>query len=388
MISRRGLIKGLAACGLLPGAALRAQVRVITTHIALEDGRVWIAAKIGDSRPLLFIIDTGGVVSLIHDSVARELGLRARGSTRLVGVGGIQSFLLYEGRDVAFSSGAVQHSVVFGAAPHDLALGRDAAGAFSAGLFTESDSDLDFSRGEWRLYPDGRGAREGYLELPSSIQHVSGNETGSAYVFVDAVLDGNNYRFLVDTGMSGQLKLWPPATRRSEMWNDGRPFSPGRGQGIGGQGARIRMVRAGSLRLGGIVLERALVSLTDPSSSEGSHGDCDGIIGLGLLERLNLSTDVRRRRLWAQPSGRPPSEERYRLGGLWVDERHGALAVTELSPRSPAADAGLQLDDEIVGLSMAEFVHRADGRAGDSFELRYRRGGETRTTRLTLREFL
>jgi serine protease Do len=382
------MIKGAAACAILSGAALRAQARVITTHIAVEDSRVWIAAKIGDSRPLLFIIDTGAVVSLIQDSVARELGLRARGMMRAVGVGGLQNFLLYEGRDVAFSSGAVQHSVIFGAAPHDLALGRDAAGAFAAGLVTESDSDLDFGRGEWRLYPDGRGAREGYVELPSSIQHVSDSESGSAYIYVDAILDGISCRLLVDTGMPGQLKLWPSATRRSGLWNDGRPFAPGRGRGIGGPGARTRIVRGRSLRLGDIALERVLVSLTDPSSTEGSHANADGIIGLGLIERLNLSTEVRRRRVWAQPSGRTPSPERYGMTGLWVDERRGALVIADLSPGSPAADAGLQRGDEILGLTLQEFVRRAGRRPGDSLELRYRRGGETRTTRLTLREFL
>jgi len=386
-ISRRGLLTSLAACGLMPAAALGAQARVITTPIAIEDGRVWIAATIGGSRPLHFIIDTGGVVSLIQDDVARELGLRARGNTRLAGIGGPENFLVYEGRDVAFSSGAIQHRVVFGALPRNLVLGRGAAGAFAAGLFTEADADLDFGRGEWRLYPDGRGTREGYRELPSSIQHIAHNENGSAFVFADAILDGQNYRFLLDTGMPGQLMLWPGAARRSGLWNDAGPFAPDRGRGIGGEGARGRLVRAGNLRLGAFAFERPLVFLTDPSSLEGSHF-ADGIMGLSLLELLNLSTDIGRRRLWAQPSGRPQRPERYRLTGLWVDERRGALTITDLSPRSPAADAGLQRGDEILGLSLADYVRRAAGRPGDSFELQIRRGGETRTARLTLREFL
>ena len=388
MISRRGLISGLAACGLLPGTALRAQARVVTTPIAIEDGRVWIAATIGGSRPLQFIIDTGGVVSLIQDNVAREIGLHARGNTRLTGVGGAENFLVYEGRDVAFSSGLVQRSVVFGAVPRNLVLGPGAAGAFAAGIFTEADSDLDFGRGEWRLYPDGRGAREGYRELPSSIQHISGNENGSAYVLVDAAVDGRSYRLLLDTGMPGQLMLWPGAVRRSGLWNEAAPYAPERGRGIGGEGARGRLVRAGSLRLGPFAFERPLIFLNDPSSLEASHY-ADGIIGLTSLELLNLSTDTVRRRLWAQPSGRPQRPERYRLTGLWVDERGGRLVIADLSPRSPAADAGLQRGDEIVGLTLAHYLQRAAGRPGDGFELSYRRGGgETHTTRLVLREFL
>jgi hypothetical protein len=48
----------------------------------------------------------------------------------------------------------------------------------------------------------------------------------------------------------------------------------------------------------------------------------------------------------------------------------------------------LREGDEIIGLTLAQLIQRLGGRPGDGFELRYRRGGETRTTRLTLREFL
>ena len=389
-VSRRGLLTGLTASALLPGAALRAQGqgRAITTPIALEEGRVWIAATIGGRGPLQFIVDTGATVSLIQERLARELDMRERGRVRLVGIGGAQNFLIYVGRDVAFSSGLIQRSVVFGAMPPNLLLGREAAGVLAAGLFTASDSDLDFGRGEWRLYPDGRGAREGYRELPSSIQHVPGNEQGSPYVVVDAVLDGNSFRFLLDTGMPGQLLLWPAAARRSGLWNDAAPFAPERGRGIGGQGARGRLVRAGSLRIGDFAFERPLIFLNDPSSYQRASF-VDGIIGLNFLELLNLSTDVRRGKLWAQPSGRTERPRRYGLSGIWVEERHGALAIVDLSPRSPAAEAGLQEGDEILDLTLAQFVQRVGGgRAGQSIELRYRRGDETRTARLTLREFL
>jgi serine protease Do len=217
--------------------------------------------------------------------------------------------MLYLGRDVSFSSGVVQRSVIFGAMPPELVLGRDAAGAFAAGLFTGADSALDFGRGEWRLYPDGRGTRDGYRELPSTIQHVGG-DNGSAYVMVDAVLDGVSYRFLLDTGMPGQIMLWSTATRRSGLWNDAGPYAPTRSSGIAGRGERGRLVRAASLRIGDFAFERPLVFLNDPGGYQRAR-TVDGMIGLNYLELLNLSTDVRRGKLWAQPSGRSQRPSRY-----------------------------------------------------------------------------
>ena len=174
--------------------------------------------------------------------------------------------------------------------------------------------------------------------------------------------------------------------RRSGLWNDTAPYAPVRAFGIGGAGARGRMVRGGTLRIGDFAFERPLVTLNDPASTHESFAD--GIIGLPYLELLNLSTDVRRHKLWAQPSGRRQRPERYGMSGLWVDSRGDVLEIKDVGRGSPAAEAGLQRGDEIIGLDMEGFLRRAAGREGESFELRYRRGGETRTTRLTLRAFL
>ena len=280
----------------------------------------------------------------------------------------------------------VQHSVVFGAMQPSLVLGRDAAGLLAAGLLTEADSDLDFGRGEWRLYPDGRGAREGYRELSSSIQHVGGG-AGSPYIFVDAFLDGNalpvpaRYRH---AGPGDALAARGAAKRAVERCG---PYAPGRvlrhrrrrracahRPRRRSEDRRFRLRAPAGLRSPTVVAASGAISPTALSAS--AFSSCS-----------NLSTDVRRHRLWAQPSGRPQRPERYRLTGIWVDERGDALEITDLSPRSPAADAGLQRGDQIIGLSWRSSPagRRPPGRR---FELNYRRGGETRTTRLTLREFL
>jgi hypothetical protein len=388
MLTRRDILAATAA-SLLPGTVARAAgpARVITNSIALEDGRVWIAASVQGKGPFLFILDTGVVVSLIQEKVAKDLGLKASAPVKLKGIGGDELFQLYVAHDIVFSGGARQPTAVFAAAERHLALGAGAAGALAAGMVTALDADLDFEKGELRIYPDGRGDRAGFAELPSSIVQMSG-PAASAYMFVDAVLDGGRYRFLLDTGMPGQVLLWPGAVRRSGLWSDKIRFAPRRSSGIGGDAQRGRLVRGAALTIGDIAFDRPLVALSNPSGPSRIASWADGIIGLELIELLTLSTDVRRGRLWARRNARAPGPERYGLSGLWVEERGGKVVVEEVSPHSPAAEAGLRVGDEIVGVPMRAFIGRLGGKPGESIPVTVRRGAETISTAIVLRDFL
>ena len=205
-------------------------------------------------------------------------------------------------------------------------------------------------------------------------------------IFVAAELDGRPYRLVLDTGAPGQIMLGPSASRRSARWNDPSPFAPHRRRGLGGVGARARLVRAGGLRLGSMRFERPIVSLTDPSAAE--FLEADGLLGIGVIELLNLSFDARNGRFWARRNRRPPRAEIYGFSGLWLEERRGRVEIAVLSPGSPAAAAGLREGDELFGASLAEWIRRLSGRLGEVLEIPYRRSGERLTTTLTLREFL
>jgi serine protease Do len=381
---RRTLLGGLAALPLLGGEALRAQParQPIAASIALEDGRVWVAATIAGKPPMLFIVDTGAVVSLIQPSVSRTLDLRSRGATRLVGVGGPQTFELFEARDIVFGGAIRQRSAVFAAPRQDIPLHPDAAGLLAAGMLTSVDSDLDFDAGEWRVYPKGREARDGFALLSS---RISGSSGGSEYIYVDAAIDGRSYRLLVDTGMPGQILLFGAAARSSGLWNDRRPFVPVQARGIGGLADRGRLVRAGQVTIGPIAFERPLVELS-AEAHPASFGE--GIIGLSLLELLTLSTDVRGNRLWAKRNRRAPRPERYGMSGLWLEEKNGKVLVAVVSPGSPAAASGLAVGDEVLGGPLRALIPELSGPPGSEVALDTRRGSQARTVKLVLRPYI
>ncbi|PSJ39697.1 pepsin/retropepsin-like aspartic protease family protein [Allosphingosinicella deserti] len=384
-LCRRGVIAGIAAIPLLSVSAPAAVQAPIVGKIVLEDNRVWVGVTVGGKPPVLFVLDTGAVVSIVQKSYVERLGLKRGGHTRLVGVGGAQDFTLYEGRDVVFGGAIRQPIAVFAVPDQDLGLARDAAGLLAAGLLTSLDTDLDFEAGEWRVYPSGRPDRKGFREVSSQIRPSTPAARGSEYIYVEVELDGRSYQLVADTGFPGQISLFGDATRRSGLWNVERPFSPMQVDGIGGKSSRGRLVRASRVELGSIGFDRPLVSL---SQDNHHRGRVDGLIGLELFERLTLSTDVAKNRLWAKPNGRPARPERHGLSGLWLDDRGGRIVVAEVSPASLAAEAGLREGDEILGGTLRQWIGHLAGKPGDRIEFALRRKGVETKAVLMLRAFL
>ena len=145
-------------------------------------------------------------------------------------------------------------------------------------------------------------------------------------------------------------------------------------------------MRAGTVSLGGIAFGRPLITLTDPDVRDFRHSD--GLLGIGLIERLNLSTDVRGGRLWAKRNARPARPERYGMSGLWLGERRGEVVVEVVGTGSPAAAAGLRVGDRLTGGTLSQWIGRLAGRPGATIEIPYERAGESRSVTLILREYL
>ena len=384
MIDRRGVLGALAALPFVTPAMLRAQdmSRIAMAPIRVRDDRVWMPVRFGGGEPIGFIVDSGAATNLIHPDLIQRLGLRREGSQRIAGIGGVQRLMFYRAPDVSLGDVRVG-SMMFAELP--VTVHPEAGGLLSAGMLTAADCDLDFDSGVWRLHLDGRSDRSGFEALPSNIM-AEGLGYGAPQIFVDAVIDGQSYRLQVDTGSPGDIMLGPVASRRTGLWNETIPFAPHRRRGLGGDGGRARLVRSEAVSLGAIRFERPLVSLTDPAERRDFRAD--GLLGIGLIQRMNLSTDMRARRLWAKRNAQSPRPERYGLSGLWLGERGNALVVEEVGTGSPAASAGLRRGDRIEGGTLAQWIGRLAGRPGQTIEIPYERGGQAATARLTLREYL
>jgi len=381
MITRRSVLGSgmmLAAAGLLPGRAL-ADDGVIVNDIALEDGRVWIAASIEGKGPYHFLIDTGATQSFIEDGFARSLRLEAVRGHPMRGVGGhVADYNWYRAKQVVVGNGTGLPDALF--AGIGKRLNNDAVGAFGAGLFTGYDSDLDFAHGQWRVYQHGRPNFDGLVKLPSRLNPSN----GAARIEVDATIDGFACDWLVDTGAPG-LSLTGRAAAKSGLWDSGKPYAPSMAYGLGdGAGTRSRIMRADRFKVGPFVFEKMLVTLNQPGSLS---GDQAGIMGLEALQLLDLTTDVSHATLWARPNGRPTPRRSYPLSGLWIDDVKGRVTVSDVGIGSPAAAAGVHVGDVLAGGDLRTLIRTINGPAGKQVALRIDRGGAQQDVRYTLTDY-
>lgn len=381
MISRRLLLATGTALPFAARAAAPPPAPAIVSRIVVEAGRIWTPVMIGDNGPYAFIFDTGASVSAIDPALARRLGLSRLGQRRMRGIGGSVTVDIYVADKIVLGDGLRQSSGVF--AGIDVPGG---SGLLTAGLFTSADSDLDFIRGEWRLWPSGRPdyagmTRFGVIETR--------NADASDKIVADVTLDGQRLRLVVDTGAPGEAMLFPHVVKRSGLWSNTRPFAPQRLRGIGGATQKLgRTVRATRLSVAGFDFDRPLVRLHDPSDS--LDFPYDGLLGLSVIERLDLSTEVRRALLWARSNGRPKSAEDYGNAGLWLDRLPDAKArVAVVSPGAPAADAGLKVGDVLTGVGdWRAYLRQFAGPPGTVIDVVVAGPAGPETRRVTLRAYL
>lgn len=380
-MDRRGFLGGLTAAGVAASTSIPARAApsaMVTSRVALLGPRVVVGVKIGSAPPEMFLIDTGAAFSLIDRDYAKKLKLDLRQTSRIWGIGGMVEAPIYLARDVAIGSGVRQGDVIF-AGIEGRGFGPDIRGTLGAGMLTALDSDLDLEAGEWRVYPDGRSERPGFVAMEKAI--VTGREIAPR-LYVDAQVNGRKLRFLVDTGAPGALSLGFEAGKGLGLWNDDRPHAPQMTRGIGGPGGIGRLVRGERITLAGIAFDRPILLLRrDPELRE-----ADGIIGLDLLRNFNLSTEVKAKRLWLQRHRQPSGlANDYGRSGLWIGPDGRIQAV---GTGSPAATAGMKVGERIVGEPVPRLIARLSGAAGTRLALRVSNGRSERQVEFALADYL
>jgi hypothetical protein len=228
--------------------------------------------------------------------------------------------------------------------------------------------------------------------------------TAVPFVFYDHLPDVKGFvddmpaRFDIDTGSRVEVDLTSPFVARMKLRDRYKPgISTITGWGVGGA-SRSYVVRIPSLTLGTVKGESVVAGLSEAKGGSISDPSYEGNVGSGYLKRYVVTFDYAHKTMYLKPISPPPVDAgRFDRSGLWINAADDGFAVTSVAAGSPAAEARLAQGDLITaidgkaatpaGLSDARITLRALP-PGTKVGLTVKRGGETRTVSLTLRDLI
>lgn len=197
-------------------------------------------------------------------------------------------------------------------------------------------------------------------------------------------------RFNIDTGSRSDVTMTSPFVARAELtrrYPDGITITDG--WGVGGP-AKSRVIRAGSLALGSVVVPKPIAGLSTATRGAFADTNYDGNVGSGLLKRFVATFDYGQSLLYLKPVAEPDADTgRFDRIGMWLNRGKAGHEVMDVAPSSPAGAAGLRVGDTILAIDGARVAERAlsDVRrmlkllpVARPVEIGYLRGGVRRST--------
>jgi len=355
------------------------------------DGDVIVEASLNGQGPFAFILDTGGH-NLMTPATALALGLHPVGAgasggsgegtlpeqyTRVhrMQIGGVTM------RDQLFSVIPLQFNTIErGARPV-------IAGILGLELFERFGIRLDYRAGTL-AFERAAGHRRPAAGTAVPV-HFSDHEP-----LLVAKIEGMPGDVGVDTGNSGALIVqgrWASAHGLKDQMTRGIPV-----QSFGSGGASSNWSSRVDFEMAGQRFSRVVALFAGDQKGAFSSRTESGNVGNQVLAHFTVEFDYPHGQLWFEPVAGYVAPPFSRAGVSVYKERAEAFKVASVSPGAPAAEAGLEVDDEIVAvdgvpagqLSGWDFRRGIRQPPGTQLKLSIVRAGQPRTAMLTLRELL
>jgi predicted aspartyl protease len=356
------------------------------------NGLVCFQVAIGASPPVRALLDTGFSESVVDVDVARRLGLKVTSSRSeaapggAVDVGTLAPTSITIGAlsvpDVALSTIAVAGMGPVIGRPLDAIVGHDVLERYVV--------EIDWRAGRLRFFDaaqyahDGPGLvlgieiRDRQPLLPAGIEMPGGRTVFGAFKMDTGSLDaaGLNLNFVREQA------LLPAGTAELSVG----------GIAVGGE-TQGRLFRARALWIGSRRVAAPLIGYTVDSKGFENRSDA-GTIGVAVLSRFRIVLDYPRRRVIFEDVAAPEARAEEDQSGAFVTAAPPELrlvVVAQVLAGSPAAEAGLQVGDEIVavaGRSLDLIEVRRELQKSGPVTLRLRRTGELREAILRRRPLL
>lgn len=250
-------------------------------------GEVYVAMGVNGHNERM-LIDTGGITSMLSESVVKALNLTRRHfepeAIYFTQYGGIKLNTYGIADQIALGNmqGGSTYFVIM--PDGDLPPGLD--GTLAPDILSTFDVEFDFKHGKMNLFPQKHCPGQVVYWTTQPFARVPLRVSRYRQITVDAELDGHQARANLDTGSPWML-LSLEATRRELGWDkDPAGLKPAPGQKATDPHAYVYPFN--KITFGGIAVSSPAITLVPDKDAGFGHQRFEPIIGISILRQLHL----------------------------------------------------------------------------------------------------
>lgn len=349
---------------------------------------IYLRARVKNSEPLWFLLDTGATASYFDVERAKSLGLgqddfREGVSLDLPGVRLKQKFLPQR----------------LGFAIYN---GHAADGLLGFDFINRLVIEIDYVKNMLRLHePNGyHYSGSGEVVPLEMLKDDSGGEVPLVRAKImqpgSGAIEG---KFIADTAVRIALAFNTPFVEANKLLGSaGRTIQVPLGGGAMVRESTQAIGRVAKIRLGRFSLRKPVAVFFQDKQGVVASPEFDGVIGAEILRRFNVIFDYSRQRMILEPTRRIAERQEYDMSGtLLIAEGKDfkTFQVTRILENSPASVAGLREGDIISAVNnklasklTLEQLRQMFKQQGHIYRLNINRNGQKIRTRIMLRRLI
>jgi len=358
---------------------------------------ILVQARVNDSAPLWFILDTGASSTVIDSQLAKALRLKPSGRFVETGGAGTATALIFKGNSIRLPNVKAVNLTISGLPIDFLSapLGRKISGVLGNDILKQMVVEVDYVSQVINLYePDSYQYSGSGEVIPLTL------EGDLPFVRARVALAGLPIiggKFELDSGSTGAVLFNTPFVDRNRLLDAVSRTSQSRLGGVGGT-ALVFSGRLKEMRVGSFHLENSVARFSRARRGDDASARYDGLIGGEIFRRFKVVFDLSRRRVMLEPSAQFAEPFEVDMSGLDLateGEDFSVVVVNEIEKGSPAAEAGIQEEDVLTaidGRSAREFslaqIRQMFMQDGKEYLITLKRGEKEVQTKLKLRRLM
>lgn len=361
-----------------------------TFPFTLINNHIYADVSVNGKGPYSFIFDTGGL-NVVTPTLGKSLGLASQGDIQGNGAGsGHMDFSVTKVSSLSMGAATIKDQTFIEAPLDSMA---DVEGIAMPGMvgfetFRRFVTRIDYGTNRITLIrPDAFDPKDAGTPVPFEFD---GNQ-----IAVKGAYNGIPGSFTVDTGARDSLTLTTPFAKAHGLAAGG--VDAVTGWGVGGP-TRAVVVHGETLAIGPCIIDKPITEISTDKAGADTEASLAGNIGAGILKRYVVTLDYEHQRIYLKPVSVPVTDlDTFDRSGMWINRSPDGYAVVDVTKGGPADQAGLKAGDIIVAVDgkpatatpvYAMRQRLRDDAPGTTIAVTVKRGGETKTLRVTLRDLI